>query len=125
MKIHSLQLTAASLLSTLALHSTRADALDDLLSAELQKRHLPGLSVAVVRDGQVVKTAAQGFANLELGVDATPKTVFQIQSITKTFTAAFAKCFTAAFCSTLNRQFYVCASKTGDACLGCDEDTTG
>ena len=66
----------------------RADAVDDLLCAEIQQRHVPGLSVAVVRDGRVIKTAAYGLADLELGVLATPKTVFQIQSITKTFTAA-------------------------------------
>ena len=66
----------------------RADAVDDVLSAEIQKQHLPGISVAVVRDGQVIKTAACGFADLELGVPATPRTVFQIQSITKTFTSA-------------------------------------
>lgn len=65
-----------------------ADTVDDLLAAEIQKRHLPGLAVSVVRDGQIIKTAAYGFADLELGVLATPKTVFQIQSITKTFTAA-------------------------------------
>jgi CubicO group peptidase (beta-lactamase class C family) len=70
------------------LTTAHADAVDDLLAAEIQKRHLPGLSVAVVRDGQVIKTAAYGLADLELGVPATPKTVFQIQSITKTFTAA-------------------------------------
>ena len=62
--------------------------MDDLLTAEIQKRHLPGLSVAVVRDGEIIKTAAYGLADLELDVPATPKTVFQIQSITKTFTAA-------------------------------------
>ncbi len=66
----------------------RADAVDELLAAESQKQHLPGVSVAVVRDGQIVKTAAWGFADLELGVPATTRTVFQIQSITKTFTAA-------------------------------------
>jgi len=65
-----------------------ADAVDEFLAAEIQKRHLPALAVAVVRDGQIIKTAAFGLADLELNVPATPKTVFQIQSITKTFTAA-------------------------------------
>ena len=79
---------AALLLASLSLPWVRADAVDDLLTAEIQKRHLPGLSVAVVRDGEIIKTAAYGLADLELDVQATPKTVFQIQSITKTFTAA-------------------------------------
>ena len=68
--------------------SARADAVDDLLSVELRARHLPAIAVAVSRDGQVVKAAAGGFADLELGVPATTGSVFQIQSITKTFTAA-------------------------------------
>jgi len=81
-------LSLVALLFAPGLARVHADAVDDLLSVEVQKRHLPGISVAVVRDGQVIKTAACGFADLELGVPATPKTVFQIQSITKTFTSA-------------------------------------
>ncbi len=65
-----------------------ADKVDDFLAGEVQKRHLPALSVGVVLDGQLVKTAAYGLADLELGAPATPATVFQIQSITKTFTAS-------------------------------------
>jgi len=65
-----------------------ADGVDDLLSAEILEGHIPGLSVAVVRDGRIVKTGAYGLADLELGVQTTPRTVFQIQSITKTFTSA-------------------------------------
>ena len=67
--------------------SIGADPVDDLLQEEIRKRHIPGLSVAVVHDGKVVKTAAYGLANLELNVPVKPKTVFQIQSITKTFTS--------------------------------------
>lgn len=73
---------------TLTMQFARADAVDDLMTAELQQRHLVGVSVAVVRDGQIVKTAAYGLADLEFGVPATSNTVFQIQSITKTFTSA-------------------------------------
>jgi CubicO group peptidase (beta-lactamase class C family) len=73
---------------TIGAPAIRADEVDDLLKAELHKRHLPALSVAVVRDGQLIKAAACGLANVELEVPATPQTVFQIQSITKTFTSA-------------------------------------
>jgi D-alanyl-D-alanine carboxypeptidase len=79
---------AATAVLVLATRLARADAVDDVLSTAIQKQHLPGVSVAVVRDGQIVKTAACGLADLELGAPATPKTVFQIQSITKTFTSA-------------------------------------
>lgn len=80
-------LAFAGLLAAQTLIRAHADAVDDLVSDEIQKRHLPGLSLAVVRDGQIIKTAAYGLADLELGVPATPRTMFQIQSITKTFTS--------------------------------------
>jgi CubicO group peptidase (beta-lactamase class C family) len=63
------------------------DAVDELVSAEMKKRQIPGLALAVVRDGKVVKTAAYGLANVELSVPVTDQTVFQIQSVTKCFTA--------------------------------------
>jgi CubicO group peptidase (beta-lactamase class C family) len=51
------------------------------------KRHIPGVSLAVVQAGKVVKIGAYGQANVELGVPVKPATVFQIQSVTKTFTS--------------------------------------
>lgn len=67
---------------------SRADPVDDLVRAEMADRHLPSVAVAVVQDGKLVKSAAYGLADIELGVAATPQSVFQIQSITKTFTSA-------------------------------------
>lgn len=64
-----------------------ADDVDDSLNAEIARRHIPGLSLAVVHKGEVVKLAAYGKANVELDVAATPRTMFQIQSVTKPFTA--------------------------------------
>ena len=51
------------------------------------ERHIPGLSLAVVQDGKVVKSKAYGLANIELNVPATTGSVYQIQSITKSFIA--------------------------------------
>ncbi|HEY7119789.1 MAG TPA: serine hydrolase domain-containing protein [Tepidisphaeraceae bacterium] len=64
-----------------------ADAVDDYINAEIARRHIPGLSLAVVRDGKVAKLGGYGLANVELNVTVTPDTVFQIQSVTKTFTS--------------------------------------
>jgi D-alanyl-D-alanine carboxypeptidase len=65
----------------------QADKVDEYIEAEMLKQHIPGLSIAVVQAGKVVKTKAYGLANMELNVPATPKTVYQIQSITKSFVA--------------------------------------
>jgi CubicO group peptidase (beta-lactamase class C family) len=49
---------------------------------------IPGLSIAVVRDGKVIKIEGYGFANLETNTVATPETVYRIGSVSKQFLAA-------------------------------------
>lgn len=65
-----------------------ADDLDDKLTQEMARRHVPGLSVLVIRDGKVIKEKGYGYANVEHSVPVDEKTVFQSGSIGKTFTAA-------------------------------------
>jgi D-alanyl-D-alanine carboxypeptidase len=72
---------------TLVPSTARADAIDDYLKTEMEKRRIPGLALAVVRDGAVVKLQGYGFANLEHDVPVTPDTVFELASVTKQFTA--------------------------------------
>lgn len=66
----------------------RADALDDFLRREMRQRRIPGMAIAVVRDARLVRSAGYGLANVEHDVRVTPDTVFQIQSMTKSFTSA-------------------------------------
>lgn len=47
----------------------------------------PGVAVAVVKDGKLVFAKGYGTANLEHDLPVTPKTVFQIASVSKQFTA--------------------------------------
>ena len=64
-----------------------ADQIDEFVRAAIHQRNIPGLSLAVVRDGQLIKAAGYGIANLESAAPATPETVYEIGSITKQFTA--------------------------------------
>ena len=64
-----------------------ADETDQYLSAFIRKYRIPALSVGVFRNGEVVKVAGYGTANLELGTPATGESVYEIGSITKQFTA--------------------------------------
>lgn len=64
-----------------------ADQVDDYIRERMQKRHIPGLSLAVIKDGQVALARGYGLANVELDVPATPETVYPLYSVTKTFTA--------------------------------------
>jgi D-alanyl-D-alanine carboxypeptidase len=60
---------------------------DDYLMAEMAKRRIPGLALAVVQRGEVVKLQGYGIANLEWDIPVTPDTVFELASVTKQFTA--------------------------------------
>lgn len=60
--------------------------LDEQLSRSLAAHQVPGISVAVLIDGQVVEATA-GVVNLRTGIPVTPDTLFMIQSITKVWTA--------------------------------------
>lgn len=60
--------------------------LEAFLKVEMQKIKIPGLQFAVVKGGKIVLQGAYGMANLEDSVPVTSKTVFSINSATKSFT---------------------------------------
>ena len=80
-------LFALVFLPVYAVTSARADAVDDYINEQMRQRHIPSLSLAVVKDGKVVKARGYGFANLEHKVPATADTVYNLGSIGKQFTA--------------------------------------
>lgn len=61
---------------------------DALVGAEMREQRIPGLALAVLRDGKVVRAQGYGMANVELGVAVKPETIFQTGSVGKQFTAA-------------------------------------
>jgi CubicO group peptidase (beta-lactamase class C family) len=80
-----MRLLLAFALSVFALH---ADDVDSYIRAEMAKRRIPGLALAVVRDGKVVKQENYGVASVEFNVPVRPDTVFLLASLTKAFTGA-------------------------------------
>lgn len=63
-------------------------AIDEYLAAQAINSKLVGLSVAIVKDGEVTLVKAYGKRSLEDGRAVTPETLFAIGSITKQFTCA-------------------------------------
>lgn len=61
-----------------------------LIRARMAALQIPGLQIAVVRDGRIVLNEALGAANLEHGVPVTPTMRFSINSATKSFTGVAA-----------------------------------
>jgi len=65
----------------------RADKTDDFVTTELKRQHIPGLSLAIVKDGKIIKAAGYGVANIKFKTAATPETVYKIASVSKQFIA--------------------------------------
>ena len=63
------------------------DTVDRYVAAEMERAHIPGVALAVLRAGKPVKIAGYGFADLEHRVPVTPRTVFKIGSVSKQFIA--------------------------------------
>lgn len=65
----------------------QADPVDDKIRHYMAASSIPGVAVAVIRDGRVEVSRGYGVANLEWGTPAAPDTAFQLASATKVFTA--------------------------------------
>lgn len=63
-------------------------AIDAFVDGERRKQKIPGVALAVVRNGVVVHAAGYGLANVEHEVSVTPRTIFQSGSVGKQFAAA-------------------------------------
>ncbi len=65
-----------------------ADQIDDIVKSEMAQQHIPGLALAVMKDGKIVRSGGYGLANVELNVPVTTHTVFKIGSVSKQFLAS-------------------------------------
>ena len=63
------------------------DLLSAWIEAQMAYRGQPGLSIAVVRNQDLIWSRGFGYADIEKKVETTPKTRYRIASITKLFTA--------------------------------------
>lgn len=71
----------------LCVASATADKVDTYLKEQMAKAHIPGLAVAVVQNGEVIKTGTYGYADLEFKAPVQRDTVFEVGALTKQFTA--------------------------------------
>ena len=85
-------LLVASIPAWSAADGAETDALVFLQKLEKLRtgKHIPGLSVAIVRDGAVYLAAGLGYADIEAGTPATAETPFNIASVTKPISAVAA-----------------------------------
>src|SRR5688500_5480659 len=82
----ALFLTIATAISAIA-QDTVTTKVDEFIKTEMEKQKIPGVSLAVVKDGKPLIVKGYGFANLEHQVPVKPETIFQSGSVGKQFTA--------------------------------------
>jgi len=68
--------------------SVHADNIDDLVQRAMASNRIPGLTLAVIKDGKPVKVKAYGLANIDYDIPTKTDTPFLLASMTKSFTAA-------------------------------------
>jgi len=60
---------------------------DSFISVQMMQKNIAGLSLAVMREGKLIRSRGYGYANLEHKIPANNNTVYLMASITKTFVA--------------------------------------
>jgi CubicO group peptidase (beta-lactamase class C family) len=76
-----------ALVTVLAL-SADLGPVDAFVQTEMDRQKVPGVAVAIVRGGEVVKAQGYGLANVEHQVAVKPETIFQSGSVGKQFTSS-------------------------------------
>jgi CubicO group peptidase (beta-lactamase class C family) len=64
----------------------QADSIDFFVKNQMQKLRIPGLQLAIVQHGKIIKTGNYGLANIQDSIAVNNNTVFNLNSITKAFT---------------------------------------
>lgn len=64
----------------------QSDSVDIYINQQMQKRQIPGLQLAVIKKGKIIKSGNYGYANVQDSIPVNANTVFTINSITKAFT---------------------------------------
>jgi CubicO group peptidase (beta-lactamase class C family) len=74
--------------TNLAQHvSDRTQRVDERIRAAMAEHNIPGISIAVLRQGEPLVLQGYGYANLEHNVPATAETLYEIASVSKQFVA--------------------------------------
>ena len=88
-----LAIVTCALLASLAIGASAAraetpiEAFERQVDADRNALGIPGLSIAVIQDGEVLSARGFGFADIEHRIPATADTLYHLASVTKTFTA--------------------------------------
>ena len=72
-----------ALLFAASIRNVHADRVDDVITAEMKARGIPGVALAVIDGGSIVREQSYGYRDKARKVPVTPSTLFQAASISK------------------------------------------
>ncbi|HYV90531.1 MAG TPA: serine hydrolase [Chitinophagales bacterium] len=84
-KVFAIAITSS--LFSITIHAQITTALDDYILDKMKNARLPGVAVAIIKDGKAALTKGYGLANVDKDIPYTPNTIQQIASISKPVTA--------------------------------------
>ena len=67
--------------------TVQADKVDDVVAAQIQEHEIPGLSLAIIQDGKIIKAQGYGFTDKSGKTPVTTSTLFQAGSVSKSVAA--------------------------------------
>ena len=87
MRIQVAWLCIALVVSTtlIGVAQSRKDSIDAFINQQMRDGHIPGLQLAIIRNGHIDQLSAYGLANVEYQIKTTNQNVFSINSMTKAF----------------------------------------
>jgi len=88
--IHILGVKIISGLAALCVINTTsalADHVDDVITAQMKDRQIPGMAIAVIHDGKIVREQGFGYRDEQQKEPVTPATLFQAASVSKPVSA--------------------------------------
>lgn len=65
---------------------SQTDSIDTFIESQMKLRKIPGLQLAITKNGKIIKAKSYGIANIEDSIKVDNQTTFAINSMTKSFT---------------------------------------
>jgi CubicO group peptidase (beta-lactamase class C family) len=73
----------AGFLFTTSLTRVDADHIDDVIGAQMEKRGIPGMALAIIENSSIVREQGYGYSGEQGQIPVTPATLFQAGSVSK------------------------------------------
>ncbi|GEM_PF-378461 len=79
--------SGSSQVDRVSINTRAGQKVDRFIRQKMATEQIPGVQIAVVQNGKILKIGSYGFSNLELNTPVTSETMFEIASNSKQFTA--------------------------------------